>query len=749
MPSAPPPAPAVEPPETVYRRRRERYEREARELRRRSSAVTRGRVATFFGGAVCLAPALVGTEDPRVPWLVAAGALFVVFFALVAVDGRLARRIRWIEALRDVNGRAMARRSRDFDRLPPCPPAAELLGSGSGRAARAAKGAADGSIDAEAEEPTEEDGAPGPFVRDLHLFGRASLFRLVSTARSPAGRRRLARWLAEPATAAEVVRRQAAVRALASALAERQEVEAAGMGVAEGAPDLERFYHWAEGDSWLARHRWRLWAARVLTVLVPGSFIAFLAGLVSWELFVSLAMASYLLSAASAEVLHDVFDRATFGGDGLLGYGPLFRAVESLPGGTAAGRAAGKGDESPGGTEPGLPYEGSLLDDLAGRLAPAGRSAAEWMDRLERLTVLSDVRHGLIYFFVQVVTLWAFHVAARFEVWQRQAGPSVRGWLEALGELEALCSLAALAHAEPEWAWPAVGVGVGQKGGISESPEPPQSPVKATTQRPVDAPAREPVKAPDTFRALDLGHPLIPGDRRVGNDVEVGPPGTFLLVTGSNMSGKTTLIRAIGVNAVLAEAGGPVCARELTMPPLRLATSIVVEDSLEEGVSFFMAELLRLKSVVDAAATEAEGADGRRLLYLLDEVLRGTNSAERRVAIQRVLGRLLELGAIGAITTHDLQILAEGALERSAVPIHFRETIRPKPEGGADMTFDFISRPGLAPTTNALRLLEAVGLGDGEEPAPSAEVEERVAEDPVGTGSGPEPAGGGHEETGR
>jgi DNA mismatch repair ATPase MutS len=243
----------------------------------------------------------------------------------------------------------------------------------------------------------------------------------------------------------------------------------------------------------------------------------------------------------------------------------------------------------------------------------------------------------------------------------------------------------------------------------------------------------ESADAPDTLRARDLGHPLIPGDRRVGNDVEVGPPGTFLLVTGSNMSGKTTLIRAIGANAVLAEAGGPVCARELTMPPVRLATSIVVEDSLEEGVSFFMAELLRLKSVVDAAAAEAR-ADGdldeageagetrggagpaggdRRLLFLLDEVLRGTNSAERRVAIQRVLGRLLELGAIGAITTHDLQILAEGELERAAVPIHFRETVRPRPEGGADMTFDFIARPGLAPTTNALRLLEAVGLGDG------------------------------------
>jgi len=745
MPKALPPSPDPNAPESVYRRLRDGFEGEAAALRQRSAAVARRRLATFLGALACLAPAVVGTESPRASWLAAAGVLFAIFAALVAVDGRLARRIRWAEALRDVNERALARRSRTFDRLPTCPPAADLLSAGDGGSSAA---------DGEGSRTSGGSGEPAPFVHDLHLFGRASLFRLLSTARTPAGRRRLALWLAEPATPEEVASRQRAVRTLAPALTERQEVEAAGMDVAAGAPHLERFYRWAEGDSWLARQRWRLWAARALTVLVPGSLVALVAGLAPWELFASLAMASYLLSAASAEVLHDVFDRATVGGDGLLGYGPIFRAVEALPrqNRPSTERASGRAAGDPGVTEPSVVDDVSLLDELGRRLAPAGRPVAEWMDRLERLTVLSDVRRGLIYFFVQVLTLWDFHVAARFEAWQRQAGPSVRSWLEALGELEALCSLAALAHAEPEWVWPVVG--------RPESTEP-QEP-RAEGSDPGSDPGsiaesdQSFGRPPGTFRARDLGHPLIPGDRRVGNDVEVGPPGTFLLVTGSNMSGKTTLIRAVGVNAVLAEAGGPVCARELSMPPVRLATSIVVEDSLEEGVSFFMAELLRLKSVVDAAAAEVnetgvsgEGERGRRLLYLLDEVLRGTNSAERRVAIQRVLGRLLDLGAIGAITTHDLQILAEGELERAAVPIHFRETIQPRPEGGADMTFDFIARPGLAPTTNALRLLEAVGLGDGEKPALRAAAEERVAEDPAGDGSGPEPAGGGHEETGR
>jgi DNA mismatch repair ATPase MutS len=129
-------------------------------------------------------------------------------------------------------------------------------------------------------------------------------------------------------------------------------------------------------------------------------------------------------------------------------------------------------------------------------------------------------------------------------------------------------------------------------------------------------------------------------------------------------------------------------------------------------VSFFLAELLRLKQVVEAAERAAAEPGAARVLYLLDEVLRGTNSLERRIAVQRVIGRLVALGAIGAATTHDLEILAEGELAGAARPIHFRETIRPRPEGGAEMTFDYVARPGLATTTNALRLLEAVGLGD-------------------------------------
>jgi len=270
------------------------------------------------------------------------------------------------------------------------------------------------------------------------------------------------------------------------------------------------------------------------------------------------------------------------------------------------------------------------------------------------------------------VTLWDIHLLGAFERWQARAGRHAREWLEALGEAEALSALAGLLHANPGWAMPEID------------------------------------PAADRLRGEELGHPLIPVSKRVDNDVEVGPPGTFLLVTGSNMSGKSTLLRAIGVNVVLANAGGPVCARSLRLPTLALWTSMRVEDSLERGVSFFMAELERLKAVVDAAhSVRAEGE--RRLLYLLDEILQGTNTAERQIAARRIIMHLVKEGAIGAVSTHDLTLAANPEIEEAARLVHFTETIREGAEGMV-MSFDYKLRPGIATSTNALKLMEIVGL---------------------------------------
>jgi DNA mismatch repair ATPase MutS len=284
--------------------------------------------------------------------------------------------------------------------------------------------------------------------------------------------------------------------------------------------------------------------------------------------------------------------------------------------------------------------------------------------------------------------MWDFHVWAALEHWQQRYGVQVRGWLHAIGEIEAIAALAGLAHDHPDWAFPTV------------------------NSRFV------------AFEARALGHPLLSDGARVPNDVRVGPRGRVLCVTGSNMSGKSTLLRAIGTNAVLAQAGAPVCAASLEMPPLSAHTSLRVNDSLQEGVSYFMASLQRLRIILDVArqqhgagegnceqtGTTTRGSDDRpMLLYLLDEILQGTNSAEREVAVRLVLRRLLQARAVGAITTHDLTLTATPELQAAGDHVHFAEAIDGSGAQGM-LTFDYRLRPGVATSRNALRLMELVGL---------------------------------------
>jgi hypothetical protein len=432
-------------------------------------------------------------------------------------------------------------------------------------------------------------------------------------------------------------------------------------------PDVEAFLSWAESPQWLLARPWLVWLARFLVLVTsialvrhiadiqaflasapegtpPGAVLAALmpSGPLTLVLAINISL-SYFMSGRLAQS----FDRLEAREREFQLYGEALELV------------------------PQRSFAAPPLQRIVAELTPQGRTAHRWMQSLQSRIGLVDARHsGILHFVLQTLLLWDFHTLWLLERWQQQAGPHVRRWLKALGELEALNALAGLRHDNPAWVFPRVS-------------------------------ADE-----DRFAAAGLGHPLLSDAKRVANDVDVGPAGTFLLVTGSNMSGKSTLLRSIGVNSVLAQAGGPVCAADLRMPPVELATSILVEDSLEDGVSFFLAELHRIRSVVDAADRAHES--GRTVLYLLDEVLRGTNSQERQVAVRRVILHLLRQVAIGAVSTHDLQIAEIPELAEAVRPVHFRETLHPG--GDPPMTFDYVMRPGVATTTNALLLMELVGL---------------------------------------
>jgi len=501
------------------------------------------------------------------------------------------------------------------------------------------------------------------YAGDLDLLGRASLQQLLCGVCAPAGQITLQEWLLTPGAPGVIRERQQAVAELAPQVDFRQALALAGRQMQVTPAALQHFLAWAGGEPWLARRPWLVALTRLsplLLVILLGAELAGLTRYPVWLLFLGLNL---LLNALFAKEVEGILERVSERQAVFQPYGALFHLIAAQP------------------------FAAPVLQRIQRSLASAaagGKSAEEQMRRLARILMFADLRLSMFFAVIQATTLWNFHSLWLLERWQRAAGSQARGWLETLSELDALSALATLAFENPTWAYPQIGELV----------------------------AGQPVVA-----ARNLGHPLLPPATCVGNDVAVGPVGAFLFVTGSNMSGKSTLLRAIGTNIVLAQMGAPVCAAELRMPPIALATSIRVQDSLEQGVSYFLAELQRLKDVLAIAHAAADGTDGmngadgdRRVpFFLLDEILHGTNTSERQVAARSILRHLLALGATGAVSTHDLTLADAPDLEARRVAVYFTEQFTRGPDGPS-MRFDYILRPGIAPSSNALKLMEIVGL---------------------------------------
>jgi len=485
-------------------------------------------------------------------------------------------------------------------------------------------------------------------AHELSLFGRPALAQLLGPTVTSHGRQALAALLSASDDEPAIRGRQDAVRDLAGRNDFRDRFAADGTLEDIPGPDAVRlFLEWAGSDS--IGVRMPVWVTLLGPAMLAAALGVVVAGLAPTSVMgIPLLMTIGLTFALPGRTARHELARA-------FGHEAEFRAFPLL-----FQRAGAESFASP------------LLQQIARELRTGPFAATEQMRSLARLAHLAGLRSsGMLYLPVQLATLWDFHVLRRVDRWRMDVGPHVRDWFEALGRLEALSAIATLAHDHPDWPFPDIG-----------------------TEARIEATA--------------VGHPMIDPQHRVDNDVNVGPPGTFLLVTGSNMSGKSTLLRAIGLNLRLAMAGAPVCAAAMTLPRATLRTSFHVEDSLTDGVSLFMAQLRRVKAIVDAARDAAD--NGTVLVYLMDEMLAGTNTAERRIAATRVIRHLVELGAIGAVTTHDLALAGVAELQEAAIPVHFRETVHPGREQA--LSFDYRLREGVATSTNALRLMEIVGLGD-------------------------------------
>ena len=478
------------------------------------------------------------------------------------------------------------------------------------------------------------------YGNDLDLFGAGSLFQLLSIARTRAGESTLAAWLTTRADPSEIRARQRAIEELTPALDLRETLSQAGADVQAGVHG-ESLVAWAEGARGL-RGSWLRAAAVVLSVLALAA-AAFWAATGNPAPFITVVVLEILFFAPQRARIQTALHAAEGPARDLDVLAHLLSHLERET--FAAER---------------LSVLRRSLDTSSGVAASAA------IGRLHRLVELHDWQHNQFFAPFAAAVLWGTHLAWAIEGWRRVHGAEVRSWLHTVGEFEALNSLAAYRYEHPDDVWPV----------IVETP------------------------SPASFDGTALGHPLLPAARMVRNDVHLAGDTRLFVVSGSNMSGKSTLLRTVGINAVLALAGAPVRASSLRLTPLVVGATLRIQDSLQEGRSRFYAEITRIRELADAASGPIP------LLFLLDELLHGTNSHDRLVGSAGVLRSLLDRGAIGLITTHDLALTAIARdLSPRATNVHFEDRF----EGG-EIQFDYRMKDGPVTRSNAIALMRAVGL---------------------------------------
>ena len=485
-----------------------------------------------------------------------------------------------------------------------------------------------------------------PYAHDIDLVGPGSLFQRIDTTHTLAGQMRLATWLGSPAELEDARARQVAVRELADLGELRQELEVA-VEVASGADKLNHqpFVEFTKLPAYVLARPWLVAVAHVLPVLHLGAWAAvYFLGQPLLLGFGALGL-SFLLAVVTGRSCKHALDLVA----ARRGF------VEAFVGLLVTAERA--------------KFEAPLLRRIQERLSPAGEPPSVYMARLDRWAGYADLHTNfLLHLVVNPVLLWDLHVLLRLERWSAALGKHAEDLFDALGDLEAAASLATLLDG--------------------------------------DSGARMPeLSEQGAFEAKGLAHPLLLPEVRVANDVSVPGPGHALIVTGSNMAGKSTLLRSVGVNVALAWAGGPVCAERFVIPAVRLRASMRAQDDLQRGASYFLAELNKLRTVVEGLG------DGAPVFFLLDELLRGTNARARHVGARAVLEHLLDGSAMGIVATHDVALAAlEEERAGTVQNAHFTDVVIDD-----EMTFDYKLRDGVVRTSNALRLLRMAGIQVADE----------------------------------
>ena len=494
------------------------------------------------------------------------------------------------------------------------------------------------------------------YADDLDVFGRGSLFELLSTARLPMGESRVARWLLRPSPEKEILERQALVTELRSKLDLREDLALTGEEL-RARLNPETLVDWAEAAPSMPSQTWRILAV-TLALAAIAALIFYVRASEYWPVLAILAMEAvfrrWLLRRAESAI-----NGVSCNAEGLLLFARILHRLEREP------------------------FTAPRLQALAADLKRGAMPASRAIRKLARIVYWIDAHHSLLAHIAELPLLYTLQVAFAAEAWRHRTGASMRIWAEIAGEMEALLSLATYSFEHPQDPFPEF---------VRDSA---QAPLLASNGG-----------AGAYFEGEDLGHPLIPAAKCVRNSVRLDAATRVTLISGSNMSGKSTLLRTVGINTVLAMAGAPVRAKSLRLSALTIGTRIRSTDSLHEGRSTFYTEILHIRSVFDLINAHPAGAGAPPLLFLFDELLEGTNSHDRRIGAESLLRSLLQREAIGIVTTHDLALTeitaALGGVLRN---MHFEDQI-----ANNEMRFDYKLRDGVVTKSNALELMRLIGL---------------------------------------
>ncbi|MCB9230507.1 MAG: hypothetical protein H6581_02515 [Bacteroidia bacterium] len=484
---------------------------------------------------------------------------------------------------------------------------------------------------------------PGhPYALDMDLFGKHSLFQWICRAGTQPGRDCLAAWLKEPAPAGELFDRQQAIRELSQQPEWRESFQARGMQYEQAGDSPENLLDWVKTPSKLRQNKF-LWA--ICLLLIPftlGATVLYFMEIIAWYY-------PLIGTFLNGLVLRQAKDVTKAGFEASEGKAKLLKSYAALVDRIEAGE-----------------FESKWLLETRNHLRSSGKSGSQEIRELAHIFEMLEIRlNGLAYVIVNTFFFWDIYWNIRLESWRERNREQIGGWFEVIGEFEAAASLAGIGFLRPDWAFPK----------LSE--------------------------APLLLKVEDAGHPLLPPSGRVDNPIQVDGPGKIMLITGSNMSGKSTYQRTVGLNVVLALAGAPVCARSMEIGRISLISTMRTVDSVSENISSFYAELKRLRQVLDLAEERDD------VLFLLDEILKGTNSGDRHTGARGLIRQLHNLGASGLVSTHDLELSQlEGTMNGAVSNYSFNSELV-----GDKLVFDYKLTPGPCKSFNASILMRQLGIG--------------------------------------